>query len=200
VKNISSVDRLRSLPAVFRGSDLTVRFKWTSKTASQYVYLWRQRGLVDRLGGHSDVFVNLLKDPPDWEGALKEAMPSAVIIGIEALRHAGWVTQIQPRPTVAVNATQSVFSVDRFDVTPRSANWFDLVRSGIQRTGGLARLNPAWALADLLKSGDWGECGLGPDDMDWDLVALLSKELFEASSTLGIPANLFEEFLPATDP
>ncbi len=169
----SAIARLQDLPPVFRGSDLTVRFQWTSKTASQYIYLWKRRGLVQGLGGHSDVYLNLLKQPtPAWETALLEAMPSAVIIGIEALRQAGWTTQVPHRPTVAVNAGQSVFSVEHFEVLRRNPKWFETVRTGIQgdRSLGLPVLSPAWALADMLRSHPWGECGLWPDDIDWDQV------------------------------
>jgi hypothetical protein len=85
---VSAFERLRDLPS-FRGGDLTRRFGWTSKTASQYPYLWKRRGLAQRLGGHSDVYANLLASRhSDWEGAVVMAMPSAVLVGIEALRRA----------------------------------------------------------------------------------------------------------------
>jgi hypothetical protein len=169
----SAIVRLQSLPPVFRGSDLTIRFQWTSKTASQYLYLWKRRGLVQPLGGHSDVYANLLISPtPDWEKALLTAMPSAVTIGIEALRQAGWTTQVPHRPTVAVNGERPVFSVQLFDVAARDPQWFEAARSGMQgdRSPGLPVLRPAWALADMLRAQDWGACGLWPDDIDWDQI------------------------------
>ena len=87
---VSSIQRLLSLPALFSGRDLAVRFQWTSKAASQYLYLWKKRGLVQPLGGHSDVFANTLVQPqPDWESALRLTMPSAVVVRIEALRRGG---------------------------------------------------------------------------------------------------------------
>jgi hypothetical protein len=46
----SAIERLQGLPQIFRGADLTVRFAWSSKTASQYLYLWKKRGLVSSLG------------------------------------------------------------------------------------------------------------------------------------------------------
>ena len=102
-KQISAIERLRELPPVFRGANLTIRFRWDSKTASQYLYLWKRRNLVKGLGGHSDVFANLLiAQYPDWEKALLMAMPSAVVVGVEVLRRAGWSTQIPQRPNVAV--------------------------------------------------------------------------------------------------
>jgi hypothetical protein len=167
----SAIVRLQSLPPVFRGADLTVRFGWTSKTASQYLYLWKKRGLVQGLGGHSDVFANLLTAPtPDWEKALLMAMPSAVLVGIEVLRRAGWTTQIPRCPDVAVAARDRCFSVHPFTVEYRAAGWFEIVRPGIGRAAGLPMLRPAWALADMLRARGWGKCGLHPDDIDWDMA------------------------------
>jgi hypothetical protein len=187
---ISATARLQSLPPVFRGSDLTVRFQWTSKTASQYLYQWKRRGLVQGLGGHSDVYANLLKQPsPDWGKAVLLAMPSATTIGIEALRQAGWTTQVPHRPTVAVNARQSVFHVAPFDIAPRSPQWFESVRAGIQgdRALGLPALRPAWALADLLRTQGWGACGLWPDDIEWDQISDSDEADWEAAcAALGL--------------
>lgn len=167
----SAIERLRHLPALFRGADLTVRFQWTSKTASQYLYLWRKRGLVSPLGGHSDVFANLLVQPhPDWAQALRMAMPSATLVGIEALRLAGWTTQMPQRPAVAVQSAHPVFAVLPFDVVPRHAAWFDATQRAKQpqATGAMPTLRPAWALADLLHHEGWGRCGLQPDDIEWE--------------------------------
>ena len=187
----SAIARLQALPAVFRGSDLTVRFQWTSKTASQYLYLWKRRGLVGALGGHSDVYVNLLKDPvPDWEAALLKAMPSAVAIGIEVLRQAGWTTQVPQRPAVAVNARHPVYRVEPFEAVKREPRWFEAVRAGIQRDHPLAlpALRPAWALCDMLRTGRWGECGLWPDDIDWHRVTDQDEADWQAAcAALGLP-------------
>ncbi|MFG1344938.1 hypothetical protein V5F59_08595 [Xanthobacter autotrophicus DSM 431] len=171
-QNTSAFDRLQSLPAVFRGADLTVRFQWTSKTASQYLYLWKRRGLVKGLGGHSDVFANLVKSQyPDWEQAVVKAMPSAVVFGVESLRQSGWTTQIPTRPTVAVKASHSVFEVEPYEIVPRSDKWFATTAKGVHRERvSLRVLRPAWALADMLQSEGWGKCGLWPDDVEWDEV------------------------------
>lgn len=166
---VSAIDRLRSLPALFRGSDLTVRFQWSSKTTSQYVYLWRQRGLVQPLGGHSDVFANLLVAPqPDWDRAVRMAMPSSLLVGIEVLRRAGWTTQIPQRPDIVVQAGQRTYQVEPFRVSTRPAAWFNRMRHGIDCTTALPALRPAWALADMLVNEGWGACGLWPDDVDFD--------------------------------
>lgn len=175
---VSSIQRLLSLPAVFSGKDLTVRFQWTSKTASQYLYLWKRRGLVQPLGGHSDVFANLLVQPqPDWEAALRLAMPSAVVVGVEALRRAGWTTQVPSRPEVAVQVGQPRFALDRFDLQPRPADWFEASRPGIREHG----LQPAWALADMLKAAGWRDMGLQPDDLDWGCVRKRDQTQFAAA-------------------
>ncbi len=193
MKQISAIERLRSLPSIFRGADLTIRFGWKSKTASHYLYLWRQRGLVEPLGGHSDVFANLLfPAPPDWNVALRLAMPSALLIGIEALRQAGWTTQVPHLPTVAVDASQPVFSTERFDISRRTPAWCAAVRRGVTPVSDdrLPVLTPAWALADLLQTQGWGACGLTPDDIDWSLVTPRDERQWElAAKALGLAAS-----------
>ena len=178
---VSALQRLSALPTVFRGADLTVRFQWSSKTASQYLYLWKKRGLVDAFGGHSDVYVNLLTSQPDWDAALVMAMPSAVIVGVEALRRAGWTTQIQRVPTVAIRSKHTAYSNQHFVIERRTDRWFDCV--GLTRDGAKSILRPAWALADMIKRDGWSVCGLDPDDLyldditgddeaDWDAACL----------------------------
>lgn len=169
--NVSAIARLQQLPAVFRGADLTIRFGWASKTASHYLYLWKKRGLVAPLGGHSDVFANLLtSEHADWEAALLLAHPSALVVGLEALRRSGWITQIPALPTVAVDEGESSFTVDHFDIQRQPEAWMRAVRAGINSpaSGTLPSLRPAWALLDLVASQGWGLCGLQPDDVDWD--------------------------------
>lgn len=173
-KQTSAIERLFSLPPLFRGGDLTVRFQWTSKTASHYIYLWKQRGFVQSLGGHSDVFANLLVNPsPNWEEALVMAMPSATMVGVEVLLRAGWVTQIQQRPSVAVMAGHPRFATERFTVVCRQPQWFAQVADagGLCSGGGAPALKPAWALADMLATEGWGACGLHPDDLDLDCIS-----------------------------
>jgi hypothetical protein len=192
MKQISAIERLQSLPPVFRGADLTVRFQWTSKTASQYLYLWKRRKLVEELGGHSDVFANMLMTrQPNWEQALLLAMPSALLIGVDALRQAGWTTQILQRPAIAVNARQAQFSIARFEVDARGPKWFEAVQPGVVRESraALPRLAPAWALADLMRSGPWGSFGLWPDDIEWQMVTPADEVQWQqACAALALPA------------
>jgi hypothetical protein len=188
---ISAFERLRDLPALFRGGDLTRRFGWSSKSASQYLYLWKRRGLVESLGGHSDVYANLLASRhPDWERAVTMAMPSAVLVGIEVLRRAGWTTQLPPRPTVAIKAGHAVFKTDRFDVATRTPRWFDQVAPGIlgESPHELRALRPAWALADHLKDGGWERGGLSPDDIEWSQISRAhERDWREACAALQLP-------------
>jgi hypothetical protein len=178
-RQISAIERLQSLPELFRGGDLTLRFGWTGKTASQYLYLWRQRGLVEALGGHSDVFANLLqKRQANWEAALLMAMPSACIAGVESLRRAGWTTQIPSRPEVVVHKEHAMFTVERFDLLTRGDAWYEVTapaRVSAGTSAALPVLRPAWALADMLTSSRWEECGLTPDDIDWDVARARDK-------------------------
>lgn len=189
----SAIVRLQSLPGVFRGSDLTVRFQWTSKAASQYLYTWGRRGLVRGLGGHSDVYANLLKnDNPNWGEALIAAMPSAVITGVEALRQAGWTTQVQHRPSVFVKSQHPVFTVHSYEVKERGQEWFDASRPGlhIENPGTLPTLKPAWALADMLHDQGWGDCGLWPDDIEWEQVTKRDeRDWIAACRAFGLPSS-----------
>ena len=199
---ISALERLNSLPEIFRGSDLTVRFGWTSKAASQYVYLWKKRNLVKALGGHSDVYVNMLRtEHPNWEKAVLMAMPKALVIGIEALRQAGWTTQIPQRPTLATAKWEVVYSTDPYEMIPKDESWFALVRPGMPggRTTGLPTLRPAWALADLLKDAEWGDMGLWPDDIVADAITPQDEEDWEqACAAFGINHTPLQEICVAS--
>ena len=186
---VSAFERLRDLPALFRGGDLTRRFGWTSKTASQYLYLWKRRGLVQGLGGHSDVYANLLAGrDPDWEGAVVIAMPSAVLIGIEALRRAGWTTQLVQRPSIAVKSGYPMFQTEHFDAVNRDPHWFDQVAPGVEGSPdeGLRTLRPAWALADLLHGAGWEHSGLSPDDIEWSQAASAERDWRAARKAFGL--------------
>lgn len=182
---VSAFERLRDLPALFRGGDLTRRFGWTSKTASQYLYLWKRRGLVQGLGGHANL---LASRHPDWEGAVVMAMPSAVLIGIEALRRAGWTTQLVQRPTIAVKSGYPMFKTEHFDVVSRDPHWFDQVAPGIEGTPdkGLRTLRPAWALADLLHHKAWEHSGLSPDDIECPQAASAERDWHAAGKAFGL--------------
>lgn len=188
---ISAHQRLLTLPAVFKGADLTVRFQWASKTASHYLFLWKNRGLVASLGGHSDVYANLVVNPrPNWEAAVRLAMPTAIVMGIEVLRRAGWTTQIPVLPTIAVNSARPTYQVQHFEVAKLEPRWFKQITPGIRTEGpdSLPALAPAWALADLVSRRGWGNFGIEPDDIDWGAISDEDQQDWsDAFAALGLP-------------
>jgi hypothetical protein len=148
----SGLARLRALPEIFTGSELTVLFGWKSAIASSYLAQWRKAGLVKSLGGRSDVHMNLVCNPQaNPELALRRAFPMAVKVGVDRLRAAGWTTQIAAQPEVAIPSTSSRYSVEGFDLVTRPTHWFQTVKPGTdQATDGLSSLRPAWTLADMI--------------------------------------------------
>lgn len=172
----SAFERLKSLPEIFTGSDVTTIFRWTSQTASTYLANWRRAGLVESLGGRSDVHMNLVRNPSaNREAALRRVFPHATKIGADVLREAGWTTQIMSSPEVAVPRGSS-YAVNGFALSPRSEKWFQQVSPGIiDNPVGLRALAPAWALADMIARAKDRRVGdawlLAPDDIDLEAVA-----------------------------
>jgi hypothetical protein len=110
----------------------------------------------------------------DWPRALLAAAPSSIVVGLEALRQAAWTTQIPRKGAVAIAAGEEPPPSGDFDFEVRGADWFRAIEAAGaivgDRRAHLARLSPAWALADLLREQAWGDFGLYPDDIDWDAV------------------------------
>ena len=181
---------LESLPWVFHVADLTLRLGWKPRYALQEVYRWNRLGFVCGLGGQRGVYANLIVSKyPDWEMGLRIVMPSAVISGLEVLRRAGWITQIPYLITVTVNAAQWVCQVDRFEVNVQEPKWFDEMAAGMRSGEGVAlpSLAPAWALADMVRQEGWCDCGVGPDDIYWDLVTISDQRDWAAAcAALGL--------------
>lgn len=148
----SAIARLRVLPEIFTGAELTVLFGWKSSIASSYLAQWRKAGLVKSLGGRADVHMNLLRSPQaNPEKALRRVFPTAVKVGVDRLRAAGWTTQIAARPEIAIPPSSSRYSVENFELVTRPAQWFQTVKPGTdQAADGLDSLRPAWALADMV--------------------------------------------------
>lgn len=192
---LSAIERLQQLPALFRGSEATIRFGWTAKEASQYFFLWKRREFIVPLGGHSEVYANLIVDrTPNWNRAVVMAMPSAVRVGLDVLRQAGWSTQVPVKPAVAVREGLGVYTVDPFEVSVRDDEWFATVRSAIDRRGDLPELPPAWALADMLVADGWGGCGLHPSDIDWGEIGDADRKAWDrACRALDVDLGPLEE-------
>lgn len=194
----SAIERLRALPDIFTGRDLTVRFQWSSETASTYLAQWRKNKLVRSLGGHSDVHMNLVARPqPNPEAALRRALPEAVKIGADVLREAGWTTQIDRQPEVAILTTSPRYLLQDFRLSGRAPRWFATVAPGLIATAdGIRHLKPAWALADMiLRAMDrrvkdrWL---LAPDDIDLQLASG-DASTHEAVQAFGLPQSAFTE-------
>jgi hypothetical protein len=195
----SAIARLRLLPEIFTGSDLTVLFGWRSTIASSYLAQWRKTGLVKSLGGRSDVHMNLVRNPQATpEMALRRAFPTAVKVGIDRLRAAGWTTQIAARPEVAISANSTRYSVEEFDLVIRSGQWFELVKPATQSVkNGVDSLAPAWALADMIARAQDKRVRKAwlPDPEDLDLHALSSpktqQDLQNAWRAFGLAPQTF---------
>jgi hypothetical protein len=198
----SAIERLRVLPEVFTGSDLTVLFGWKSGIASSYLAHWRRAGLVKSLGGRSDVHMNLVRNPQvNPELALRRAFPAAIKVGLDRLRVAGWTTQIPARPEVAIAPTSSRYSIEGFDLVTRPEKWFQTVKPGTDRASdGIDSLRPAWALADMISRAQDKRVLQAwlPDPEDMELpgltIAAAQKDLQAAQSAFALaPESLTAE-------
>ena len=85
------------------------------------------------------------------QAALRRVFPQATMVGADILREAGWTTQIPSMPEVAVPQPGPIYAVEGFLLTGRPNKWFAKVAPGmVQVHDGLPRLQPAWALADMV--------------------------------------------------
>lgn len=187
----SAIRRLALLPEVFTGGELAVLFGWKSGICSTYLASWRKAGLVQSLGGRSDVHMNLLRNAQASPLlALRRAYPQAVKIGMDVLREAGWTTQIPSVIDIAVPSGSTLHHLPGFALTTRTAKWYASVSSGTEHAAhGIDRLQPAWALADMLaraKDTRVRHAWL-PDPEDLDLPRIHAcKQLLPALQALGL--------------
>lgn len=194
----SAAKRLESLPEVFTGSDLTVLFGWTSQIASNYLANWRRAGLVKSLGGRSDVHMNLVKNRHvNPELGLRRVFPLATKIGADVLREAGWSTQIPHLPQVAVPQPGPIYTVNGFELTGRPPHWFRRVAPGVEDApGGIRRLQPAWALIDMIARALDGRVRnawlLAPDDLDLK-AARADADMSLALAAFGVKKGLLTD-------
>ncbi len=104
------------------------------------------------LGGRSDVHMNLVRNRHvNPQATLRRVFPQATKVGADILREAGWTTQIPSLPEVAVPQPGPLYAVKGFLLTGRPAKWFAKVAPGmVLMNDGLVRMQPAWALADMV--------------------------------------------------
>ena len=169
---VSAVERLRSLPPVFRAGDLSLRFGWSSDEAAQYLLRWKRRDFVKATGPRSGVYFNLLRESssPDTrrEEVIATLLPSALVAGGTALYEAGWTTQIPSRLETVALRRRTYPKLNGVAVYPRGAGWYRLAHDWLQFPEDkqhLPRIDAAFALADALKFQDgWVP---DPDDVEF---------------------------------
>ena len=188
-RRASAIERLRALPPVFRGSDLSLRFGWSTHEAGEYLRRWKGRDLVKPTGPRAGVYFNLIAETSAPETHLGEAIamlfPSALVVGASVLHAAGWITQIPRQLDVAVLRRRTFPALKGVVLHPRSIFWYRLVHSRLERAEGqvVPRLDPAFALADALKYRD----GWVPEPDDVEFTEAEDAERFlRACKTLRV--------------
>ncbi len=172
---VSAIARLREIPHVFTGADVMQLCGWTSQIASTYLSNWRKAGHILPLGGHSDVYLNLVVNPRgDREAALLRCYPAATLAGTDILRAAGWTTQIMAKPEVVIPSGSKIYAIDFYTLLLRPPSWWRKVMLEEHISGRAARLRPASALADMLHRAHDARAKdawlLAPDDLDLDMA------------------------------
>lgn len=182
---------LEALPAVFARVHLEQRVP--ADQAAALLARWLDSAHVEALGARSEVYANRhMSAHPDWDAAVRIAAPSALIAGTEALRRAGWITQIPQRPEVVVRPAEApqLKGVVRFEVLVRPDAWWAHLRRASPDTGSAAStVPPAWALADLLATSGWERCGVSPCDVSLDEASDDDRaQWLDACEALGLPS------------
>jgi hypothetical protein len=194
----SALSRLAALPEVFTGSDLTVLLGWKSGICSSYLAQWRKAGLIKSLGGRSDVHMNLVRNRQvNPELALRRVFPQCVKVGVDILREEGWTTQIASSIDVAVPTASSLYDLPSFTLSKRTAKWFQRVAPGTDKVQqGIDRLQPAWALADMLARAQDARVRnawlLDPEDLDLESVRR-DKKIGLALQAFGLEMDCIED-------
>lgn len=194
----SAIHRLAGLPEVFTGGDLTVLFGWKSGICSSYLAQWRKAGLIQSLGGRSDVHMNVVRNRQlNPELALRRAYPQAVKLGVDVLREAGWTTQIPSTVEVAVPRGSAMHALEGFALSTRTARWYQRIAPGLERAQqGLDRLRPAWALADMLARAQDARVRhvwlLDPEDLDIE-AARADKQMPSALQAMGLEMSCLDD-------
>jgi hypothetical protein len=194
----SAVQRLAGLPEVFTGGELAVLFGWKSGICSSYLAQWRKAGLIQSLGGRSDVHMNLVRNRQlNPALALRRAYPQAVKLGVDVLREAGWTTQIPSTVEVAVPTGSSMHALAGFALSTRTAKWYQRIAPGMERVQhGLDSLRPAWALADMMARAQDARVRhawlLDPEDLDME-AARADKQMPSALKALDLEMSCLED-------
>lgn len=176
---LSSLQRLRAMPAVITLPMLVRNTGWSREMASVYVSRWVAAGLIAKAGPRAGIYYNLSARESVTSAMRIEALlskyPSAIAMGPSVLHAQGWITQIPQRIHVAVLTRPSLTSLDGFEIHRRPRAWF--VKAAAARAAdspelyGLKAVPPLFALRDMYAS---PECW-HPDADDLDLPTDLAS-------------------------
>lgn len=191
---ISAHRRLRDMPEVFTTNTLAALLDGDRKAASVYLNRWRKEGHISSLGPRVGVHFNLVRNPNGEEELRMEAIgyvfPGSVVAGVSAVHAAGWTTQIPSSLEIMIPTRPSIPELDGIHISKRPARWFRDAKKKLQRAGPIPTVDPAFALADLWKSGDWRP---DEDDLEWDEIDTESlKAAFDARD-IDIPDGWMAE-------
>ncbi len=169
---LSSLQRLRALPAVMTLPMLARNTGWSRAMASVYIARWAASGLIAKAGTRAGIYYNLSTreavTPAMRIEALLSKYPSAIAMGPSVLHAEGWITQIPQRIHVAVLTRPSLAGLDGFEIHRRPRAWFVKVAAARAADSpelyGLKAVPPLFALQDMYNSpACWHP---DPDDLD----------------------------------
>lgn len=133
---------------------------------------------------------------------------SVTLIGVEALRAAGWATQVAYRWDVAIHPADHQATIpEQVLVRRRPPDWFHAMLPGLlgpRLDDELFRLRPAWALADLLayeREDDLPSLfgGLSPADIEpFEVTPMDRADWAAACAAFGLDAEAEARWLVAS--
>lgn len=198
---------------MFSRKEVEAKFGMSHDDVSKALTRWKSNGLVGDTGARTGVYYNRLVSPDqdDLAAALDRIVRLPhLVIGANALRHAGWVTQRGGELEIAVpvtSAVQSYPAVNDILFCPRPDGWFDKAwkNSTSSKHGiyGIRTLKPEYALVDIIMA----KAGLtrksdkvwraNPDDIlvDGEDPEIVLRRCREAALVMGAPLDKVREFL-----
>jgi hypothetical protein len=174
-RRVSSVTRLKELPALFSLAELCRLQEMPPEAAKVWVKRMARTGLIQFVGPRAALYFNVLRYPNSPQDNLLEAVgrlyPDAVVLGAHVLHAYGWVTQIPQIVDVAVTPRRSMAAINGIHLCPRPRTWYREQQDAgaILRYGespfALDSLTPAAALQDLRDHGTGDMWIPDPDDL-----------------------------------
>lgn len=220
---ISPFHLLSGMPPVFDLRELEILSGTSHEYAITLAYRWRRAGYIEMFA--EEVYFNLVRDPQAREHhlplAVEKALPLPHLkIGMSALHEAGWTTQIDKKPELAVLTTRTVRGwkkLNHVTVEGRGSRWFDVAwRNSYEGTGGFRYLNPAYALVDCIMARErflalpperrkkaWDQNAViwhpDPDDVDIQDPADAVQSLAMATEELNADPEVVVAYLSEVD-